>query len=144
MIELAKSGEFEIIVHGCNCFCTMGAGVAKGIRAAFPKAYEADRQTPRGDRTKLGTCTFTEIESHGFPLVVVNAYTQFDYRGAGPKVTYDAIRSCFRWIKINYSGKKIGFPKIGAGLAGGNWTQIAAIIEEELQGEDATLVEFKA
>ena len=120
----------------------MGAGIAKAIKAEFPAAYEADLSTRRGDRAKLGTCTFAEIDLNGSPLIVVNAYTQFDYRGRGPKVDYDAVRSCFRWIKRHHSGRRIGFPKIGAGLAGGDWTKISAIIDEELACEDAVLVEF--
>lgn len=32
LISLALAGHFEAIVHGCNCFCTMGAGIAKAIR----------------------------------------------------------------------------------------------------------------
>jgi O-acetyl-ADP-ribose deacetylase (regulator of RNase III) len=142
LIHLAKSGEFDLIVHGCNCFCTMGAGIAKGIKAAFPAAFEADLATARGDRTKLGTCTFAEIDRDGTVLIVANAYTQFDYRGIGPKVDYDAVRSCIRWIQQRHSGKRIGIPKIGAGLAGGDWARIAAILEEELAGEDVTLVQF--
>jgi O-acetyl-ADP-ribose deacetylase (regulator of RNase III) len=102
----------------------------------------ADLATARGDRAKLGTCTFAEIDRNGTPLVVVNAYTQFDYRGSGPRVDYVAVRSCFRWIKERHSGKRIGLPKIGAGLAGGDWARIAAIIEQELAGEDVTLVEY--
>lgn len=142
LIHLAKNGEFNLIVDGCNCFCTMGSGIAKGIKAAFPAAFEADLVTARGDRAKLDTCTFSEIDWNGSSPVVVNAYMQFDYRGSGPKVNYDAVRSCFRWIKDQHSGKRIGLPKIGAGLAGGAWTRIAAIIVEELAGEDVTLVEF--
>ena len=79
LVHLAKSGEFDLIVHGCNCFCTMGAGIAKGIKAAFRAASKTDLATARGDRTKLGTCTFAVIDQNGTPLVVVNAYTQFDY-----------------------------------------------------------------
>src|SRR5688500_17879069 len=114
LIKLVLEGAFEVIVHGCNCYCTMRAGIANGIKAAFPAAYSADLATARGDRAKLGTCTFAEIDREGARLTVVNAYTQFDYRGNGPKVDYDAVRSCLRWIKQHHSGKKIGFPKIGA------------------------------
>jgi hypothetical protein len=35
------------------------------------------------------------------------------------------------------------YPKIGAGLARGDWPTIAAMIDEELAGEDHTLVEFE-
>jgi O-acetyl-ADP-ribose deacetylase (regulator of RNase III) len=39
LIKKAKEGEFDLIVHGCNCFCTMGGGIAKGIKREFPEAY---------------------------------------------------------------------------------------------------------
>ena len=78
LIHLAKSGDFDLIVHGCNCFCTMGPGIAKAIKAVFPAACDADLATAKGDRSKLGTCTFAVIDQNGAPLVLVNAYTQFD------------------------------------------------------------------
>lgn len=55
---------------------------------------------------------------------------------------YDAVRSCMRWIKERYSGLRIGLPKIVAGLAGGDWDRISRIVDEELDGEDVTLVEL--
>ena len=39
LIKLAIKGDFDVIIHGCNCFCTMGAGIAKSIKTAFPEAY---------------------------------------------------------------------------------------------------------
>jgi O-acetyl-ADP-ribose deacetylase (regulator of RNase III) len=120
----------------------MGAGIAKAIKASFPEAYAADCETTKGSRTKLGTCSFAEVNAGGKRLVIVNAYTQFDWRGSGTKVDNEAVRSCMRWIKDNFPGLRIGLPKIGAGLAGGDWKEIASIIEEELAGEDVTLVEY--
>jgi len=143
LIKKAKQGEFDLIVHGCNCFCTMGAGIAKGIKSEFPEAFDADQATLKGSKEKLGTCSFAKIEPEGIDLVVVNAYTQFNYHGPGIKVNYDAVRSCMKWIKENFEGKRIGLPKIGAGLAGGDWEKISQIIDEELAGEDVTLVEYK-
>ena len=35
LIELAKQGKFDVIAHGCNCFCTMGAGIAVPMKVAF-------------------------------------------------------------------------------------------------------------
>jgi O-acetyl-ADP-ribose deacetylase (regulator of RNase III) len=141
LIALAKTGRFDVIAHGCNCFCTMGAGIAKTIKAHFPAAYAADLLTTKGDRTKLGTCTSAVMPAHG-NLVVVNAYTQFDWRGAGVKVDYDAVASCMRWIKTHHAGTRIGLPKIGAGLAGGDWQRIADIIGKALAGEQVTVVEY--
>jgi len=143
IIKLAIEGEFDLIVHGCNCFCTMGAGIAKGIKAAFPEAYKEDLKTLKGDKTKLGTIGYVEIEKANHKVIVVNAYTQYEYKGRGTKVDYDAVKSCFRAIKEKFSGLKIGFPKIGAGLAGGDWEFILKIIQSELYDEDCTLIKYK-
>jgi len=142
LIKLALDGKFDVIVHGCNCYCTMGAGIAKVIKIEFPEAYEADCKTEKGSKDKIGTYSHATIEKTGNEITVINAYTQHDYKGQGIKADYDAIRSVFKKLKSNYYGKRIGYPKIGAGLAGGDWEQISKIINEELIDEDHTLVEF--
>jgi O-acetyl-ADP-ribose deacetylase (regulator of RNase III) len=45
-------------------------------------------------------------------------------------------------VKQAYAGCRIGYPALGAGLAGGDWTLIAAIIDEELTGEDHVFVQW--
>lgn len=143
LITLALAGQFDVIVHGCNCFCTMGRGIAQPIKEAFPQAYAADRHTTPGDRAKLGTFTWAVVQAPGHTFTVVNAYTQYDYRGAGVKADYEAIRRVFQAIKQQFSGRRIGYPLIGAGLARGDWPTISAIIDEVLAGENHTLVHFK-
>lgn len=142
LIKLAIQGEFDVIIHGCNCFCTMGAGIAKIIKLKFPEAYEADLKTVKGDKSKLGTISFAEIQLEKGNLFVVNGYTQFNWKGSGRKADYDAIRNVFKEVKNKFSGLRIGYPAIGAGLARGDWKVISKIIEEELGGEEHTFVEF--
>ena len=142
LLKLALDGRFDVIVHGCNCQCQMGKGIALSIKHKFPEAYEADLKTPRGDRAKLGTISVARVERPSATFDVVNAYTQFHWRGDGVLADYDAIRSAFKEIKRRFTGKRIGYPKIGAGLAKGDWPTIAKIIDEALAGEDHTLVEF--
>src|SRR5688572_20917837 len=142
LLKLAQAGEFDVIVHGCNCQNAMGKGIALSIKKAFPEAYDADLKTISGDRSKLGTITTAEISRPPATFTVVNAYTQFHWKGDGVKADYDAIRSAFTEIKRRFTGQRVGYPKIGAGLARGDWPTIAAIIDEELAGEDHTLVEF--
>lgn len=138
LLKLAKQGEFDVIAHGCNCQCVMGAGIAKQIREQFPEAYKADKKTKKGDRNKLGTITEATIGD----LTVVNAYTQYHWRGFH-NLDYEALRAALRALKARHGGKRIGLPQIGAGLAGGNLTYILKIIQEELDGEDITIVEYK-
>lgn len=121
----------------------MGAGIAKTIASIFPEAFEADRQTPYGEKSKLGTISTANIQREGCCLTVVNAYTQFQWKGRGRKADYEAIESCFREIAARYPSKRIGYPLIGAGLAGGDWTVIEPLIDTALAGQDHTLVLFE-
>ena len=139
LITLAKQGQFDVIVHGCNCFHTMGAGIAKSIADEFPQALAADKQTKHGDRNKMGTYSFAKCEE----LTIVNAYTQFKFWGEGIKADYDAIEKVFAQIAMDFEGCRIGYPMIGAGLAGGDWKRISQLIETQLQGLDHTLVIYK-
>lgn len=142
LLRLAQDGRFDVIVHGCNCQCTMGKGIAASIKQLFPEAYAADLATPKGDRTKLGTFSSAEIDRPPARFTVVNAYTQFHYRGPGIRADYDALRTAFAAVKRHFPGRRIAYPRIGAGLARGDWSLISKIIGEELAGEDHTLVEF--
>jgi len=142
LIDFALAGRFDIIIHGCNCFCTMGAGIAKLIKETFPQAYQADLKTPLGDREKLGSYSQAVIEKNDRIFTIVNGYTQYDFSGNGPLVDYEAIKNLFARIKKDFSNQRIGYPKIGAGLAKGDWKIISTIINTQLQQEDHTLVEY--
>jgi len=141
LIKLANNNQFDVIFHCCNCFCTMGSGIAPQIKNAFPEAYEADCKTVSGDNNKLGTISYTENTSP----IVVNLYGQFGYgnrKFGKPDVNYDALRSAIKLMKEKFSGKLFGGPKIGAGLAGGDWSIIEKILEEEMRGEFVTIVNY--
>lgn len=142
LISLALSGKFDVIIHGCNCFCSMGAGIAQQIKKTFPPAFQADLETASGDRTKLGTYSRATIKISKNPLTIANGYTQYHYSGPHVLADYDAITALFSRIKVDFSGKKIGYPRIGAGLARGDWKKISEIIDHQLAGEDHTLVEY--
>lgn len=142
LIKLTLAGHFDVIIHGCNCFCTMGAGIARLIRDNFPAAYQADLKTGMGDPTKLGSYSSARIENDDISFIIVNGYTQFDFTGSGVLADYEAITKLFESVKTDFNGLKVGYPRIGAGLAGGDWQVISAIINNALNGEDHTLVEY--
>ena len=146
LLRLFAAGRFDVIVHGCNCFHQMGAGIAKQIAAAHPEAVAADRRTGYGDRAKLGTYSVATIGgSVDHPprdLHIVNAYTQYYYRGRR-NTDYRAIQDVFRRIAADFRGLRVGIPRIGAGLGGGEWATIEAIIAGETAGHvDLTVVRY--
>lgn len=146
LIEEFLKLKYDAIVHGCNCFCTMGKGIAKTIKEIFPKAYEEDCKTIKGDKDKLGTYSSVSVFKDS-PRYIINAYTQYDYKktydGTDINVDYEAIRKVFVLLNKNFAGKIIGIPKIGAGLAGGDWEKIKEIINSSTPDVEIELVEYK-
>lgn len=147
LIQAAKDGEVQIIAHGCNCLCTMGSGIAPLIKNAFPGVYEADCRTGKGDRSKLGKFSYAVMDSG---LAVFNLYSQYDFTGRRIGVRdlnydalYDSLCAMKNFIKAHTDGcmmdRKIGFPKIGAGLAGGDWNVIEAMIKSVFFDCDVTV-----
>ncbi|BBK09208.1 putative phosphatase [Klebsiella phage 05F01] len=153
LIEAARNGEVNYIGHGCNCYTTMGSGIAPLIKAAFPYAYKVDCQTGKGDITKLGS--FSEADPLEFDMegpVVFNLYTQYGYwgRNQGKRdLNYDAIYNALSAMaermhdfdKGDQERHVVGLPKIGAGYAGGDWDIIELIIKKTLcaQGIDVII-----
>jgi O-acetyl-ADP-ribose deacetylase (regulator of RNase III) len=163
LIKLAKVGKFDVIVHGCNCLSTMGAGIAPQMAAAFGcDKFEMEMWGPSID--KLGNIdyktflleknnTFTIDLGEGNPdkgteLVVVNAYTQYSYGrnhsdGVAQPFDYEAFTICMRKLNRVFRGNHIGMGKIGSGLAGGDWNRIENIISTELIDCEVTIVNYK-
>ncbi|MEZ9006238.1 phosphatase [Vibrio splendidus] len=135
IFDHVENNKADVLVHGCNCLCNMGAGIALTIKNRYPEAYSIDLQTENGDSNKLGTYTKASINQNGKMFTIVNAYTQYDWKGNGVLADYDAIRQVFRAIKKDFTGLRVVYPLIGAGLAKGNWQIIKSIIDEELKGE---------
>jgi O-acetyl-ADP-ribose deacetylase (regulator of RNase III) len=117
-----------------------------------------DPETFKG-ALRLGTVVWAMDNKHPQPgvqtarfRIVGNAITQEhwkkEYAVNGRNVDYDAVRSTLKeidaFVKLTQNGydadshilidnispiTRVGFPKIGAGLGGGEWDEIEAIIE---------------
>ncbi len=140
LVQMFKDKKFDVIIHGCNCFNTMGSGIAKQIKTEFPGAYKEDCKTQAGEHKKLGLCTVYKYETGQF---IVNAYTQYEYGGNHP-LCYPAVYSVFNLLnkEERLHNLRIGIPKIGAGLGGGDWEYIKDMINTVTPLLDITLVEY--
>lgn len=167
LIELALQGEFDVIAHGVNCFCKQANGLApQMVRAFGTDSFKLERSEYKGDILKLGNIDsklfYQEKEDLGgkwvpYPdeeaflsgkvLTVVNAYTQYGYGknhsdGQENPLDYDALRLCLKKINHIFKGQHIGLPRIGAGLAGGDWEIIKMFIIGELEDCKVTVVNY--
>lgn len=147
LITLAEEGKFDVITHGCNCFNTMGAGIAPQMAAHFDcNVFPLEHRRYKGDYNKLGQIDWEFIDEYN--LYVVNSYTQYHYGynhldGVRNPFDYLAFTLCMKKINYAFQDMHIGLPKIGAGLAGGDWNKIIIIIESELKDCDITIVNYK-
>jgi len=146
IVNLAKSGQYKYVLHGCNCFCTMGAGVAKALSSQWPGILEADRATPYGDKGKLGGFSVAHISGMNGDFYVYNLYTQYKYGTANLKN-----------FKIEYLKKallafdkdakdlngKVLMPPIGCGHGGGDWREVYSVIKETIGHRDVSIVSLQ-
>jgi O-acetyl-ADP-ribose deacetylase (regulator of RNase III) len=164
LIQLALQGSFDVIVHGCNCFCLQKAGIAAVMSKTFhTDRFEMEHYTGHG---KLGTIDFETVvigkntnwllskyknNADEPEIIVVNAYTQYQ---PGANLDYEALTLCLRKINHEFKGKHIGLPQIGCGIAGGVWDKyhtpqeelyrdVRTIIQQELKDCKVTVVKFK-
>lgn len=145
LIRIAKETNlFDVYIHGANCQSIMGAGIARQIAETFPQVYMVDKNSKLKPNMKLGrftSTTFRNMKCHRVHFV--NAYTQLTI-GSGCQVDYMAIKDSLEGIIMMFGGcqQRFAMPKIGAGLGGGDWNRIKAIIEDVFKNEDVTVIEY--
>lgn len=139
LITLAKPPHrmFDVIAHGCNCFCKQKSGLAPQMAKAFgTDKFPKEQESSEGDMEKLGNIEYQKFED----LYVVNCYTQYGYDVSTKPLSYEALRLCLRKINHRFKGRHIGLPQIGCHLAGGDWNIVRDIIQKELENCDVTIV----
>ena len=119
------------LVHGCNSLGYMNSGIARTIRNLWPNVYEVYRLKHQVFGLQLGEVIPVQTPDG---RLIINAITQ-ELCGSDGKqyVSYDAIRTVFETINsktLDWGAKSVAMPRIGAGLGGGDWDTISAIIEE--------------
>lgn len=128
--------------HGCNCQKTMGSGVALAVRKKFPELYRDDQNDKRTPQERLGHSGWAQLSNGKFGY---NLYTQLHYLPRGKcHLDYNALKSALEDVcndMIDCNLKTLALPRIGAGLAGGDWNKILPIIEHasKVSGIDITI-----
>lgn len=166
LIKLSLQGEFDIIGHGCNCFCTQKAGIAKQMSKVFytndPRFYPVEDLKYKGFIGKLGNIvipsTLYHVENNLYLptkkndldkhyLRVCNMYTQFY---PGKNLNYAALELCFyklqflaNRISIDEEKEvKVGLPWIGCGIAGGSKKIVKDLMEKTMKDVNLTVVQL--
>lgn len=133
-------GKKQAIVHCCNDIGSWGAGFVMALSAKWPEPESKYRAWSNRNmdccqgRIPLGEVQIVEVSDN---ITVVNLIGQ---RGVGldslrrPPVRYDAISKGLRYVAgiLSPSDYEINLPKMGTGLAGGDWVIIERLLQIEL------------
>lgn len=140
-IEVGKD-ERRVIVHCCNDQGAWGAGFVLALTAKWPKveAYYRDWHK-NGDKMhafpfELGNYQLVDTDGKG-NLYVCNLIGQtLGYEKGVPPIRYEAIQKGLQDLAdcLAMDGRKwsVHMPKMGAGLAGGDWNIIKGMVHEIL------------
>jgi O-acetyl-ADP-ribose deacetylase (regulator of RNase III) len=122
-----------VIAHVCNDSGGWGKGFVLAISRRWPEPEAAYRRWARsGEEFGLGMVQLVQVEDQ---LSVANMVAQHGYvsRANPVAIRYDALAKCLSKLAGQIKqGTLIHMPRIGCGLAGGNWDQIEPLIDEHL------------
>lgn len=125
------------LAHGCNCAGVMGAGIAAQFRRRWPGMYEQYR----------GLCHTNVLRPGGIMpywaadgTLVYNLATQ---DRPGRHATLTAVRAALTAMvehAEDHYVDRIGLPRLGAGIGGLRWPDVAAAIEQTAAGGNVQIV----
>lgn len=130
----------KIICHVCNNIGGWGAGFVLALSRKWKEPEKSYREWFRGNEKsfpfQLGEVQFVKVEND---IVVANmigqhttSYSRDKDGNLIPPIRYNAIEECLNKV-AEYAKQhncSVHMPKIGAGLAGGDWNKIEEIINK--------------
>ena len=138
----------KIIVHVCNDIGGWGRGFVLALSARWKEPEASFRAWSKsGEGYELGNIQLVAVEPGLWVGNMIGQHHTKWGKDGTPPIRYEALRSALG--KIAKEAEKLSatvhMPRIGAGLAGGDWQVIEGIIQQQLadQGIEVTLYDFE-
>jgi len=124
----------KMIVHICNDIGGWGKGFVLAISKKWKKPEQQYREWFKSqDKFELGEVQFVDIDSELSIANMIGQHKIKRLKGQIP-IRYEAVEKCLSKV-ADYSKENnfsIHMPRIGCGLAGGDWNKIEQIIQKKL------------
>lgn len=141
-----QSPGHKVIVHVCNDLGGWGRGFVLALSKRWPEPERDYRQWFASEpRPSLGDVQFVTVEAE---ITVANMVGQHGLRRkrGNPPIRYEAVRTGLETVAAFAKDLRasVHMPRIGCGLAGGEWHLIEPIIQETLaaSGIETTVYDF--
>lgn len=141
IFEALEEGEITTIIHGMNRKGSFRSGFSRQLADRFPEAVEADAVDLElhGKHQKGGISIGIVGFSDGIPLRVINLYCIRNNRDEnGSLLSLKQLETSLHLVNAVLSDGEdhiVGMPRIGAGIAGGNWDEVANLVDETLDAD---------
>lgn len=159
----------HIIAHVCNDIGAWGRGFVLSLSQRWPKSEQMYRRWYQdqercllnpdlstsitiGQPMRLGNVQYVRVDTREEDGRQVHTYvanmvgqTGIMARGGTPPIRYDALRKCLEHVAFFsqvVGGATVHMPRIGCGLAGGKWNEVAPIVQEALQDVPTFVYDF--
>jgi len=140
----------KIIAHVCNDRGGWGAGFVLAISRRWPEPEAAYREWHDARESSGFALGVVQLVAVGDEVSVANMVAQrgFQHTAEGPPLRYDALEQCLAELAriAADAGATVHMPRIGCGLAGGEWAMIGPLIEKTLgtAGVEVTVYDLGA
>lgn len=140
-----SSDQNKIIVHICNDI----GGWGKGFVLALSKKWSQPEKEYRDwfksqDNFSLGKVQFVPVENDIWIANMIGQHKIKKAKNGNAPIRYDAVKCCL--FKVSQKAKElmaeVHMPRIGCGLAGGDWREIEEIINETLISQNINVVVY--
>lgn len=139
----------KIICHVCNDIGGWGKGFVLAVSRRWDEPEAEYRKWHAAGKVggfALGAVQFVQVEPY---IWVANMVGQREIKrgSSGPPIRYEAVAVCLQQIgtRARELLASVHMPRIGCGLAGGEWSRIEPLIEQHLvdAGVPVTVYDFE-
>lgn len=131
----------KIIAHCCNNAGLWGAGFVMALSRRWKAPFAVFDKAHSEKRDLLGSFQLAPVETDIIVCNIIGQHgTSWDDMG-NPPVRYEALRKGFHDLAEQIRSlikptPSVHMPRLGCGLAGGQWHIVEKIIQEELSARD--------
>jgi len=136
----------KIICHVCNDIGGWGKGFVLAISNRWKEPESEYRKWLSEGKVGgfvLGAVQFVQVEQY---IWIANMVGQRGIKrgSSGPPIRYEAIATCLQQVatKAKVLNATVHMPRIGCGLAGGEWSKVEPLIEEYLVGAGVSVTVY--
>jgi len=136
-----RIGGTRVICHVCNDRGAWGRGFVLAVSRRWPVA----ERVYRTKRPPLGCVQLIEVESEA-DIIVANMIAQEGFASSDRPcaLNYHALERCLETLSyMAVAGWSFHMPRIGCGLAGGDWASVAMLIEHWLGAFPVTVYDLE-